>query len=486
MLFLLIHTLTPLASDSTLGGIHEWNTRAASTAPAPPALFECAMRKLSAQFATELIPASTQIAFDALELGSLCGEPSPAPLSAAELDALYPRPRRVPAAAEFHVHPRFGRDGRSGRAEDPLQTISHAVARCRSAEGERCDVLLTNGEMFHLESTVHLGTADSHTHITAATPFAPLDPRATPPVMSGGVDITADLKWSAAPSSVFPAGVLMSTIPATSAAAALNFTQLFVDSERVVRARHPNANPGGYYTTGLWAANASATGWFFRAKGWVPGEDKNASRTVFQTIRNTTKYANFTLGFDGPVSEFVPPAAYWAVENPPAGGGCKYTVPQAVIFDDSSFTSSGARTPPSKWSATGAVGAVVHAFHFAHWGDWSFEVDALTMSASNAGEGQMHFKRGTYRLNLVRNVPTRSARVYMLTYWFYSYLYLLHEQGGSKRRAEAAEEAATTGTLRMSRSSSTLKRSGSSTQNPRHMSYITTQTQRRRRCRQTM
>ena len=408
MLFLLIHTLTPLASDSTLGGIHEWNTRAASTAPAPPALFECAMRKLSAQFATELIPASTQIAFDALELGSLCGEPSPAPLSAAELDALYPRPRRVPAAAEFHVHPRFGRDGRSGRADDPLRSIAHAVARCRSAEGERCDVLLTNGEMFHLESTVHLGTADSHTHITAATPFAPLDPRATPPVMSGGVDITADLKWSAAPSSVFPAGVLMSTIPATSAAAALDFTQLFVDSERVVRARHPNANPGGYYATGRWVVNAS-TGWFPRAKGWVPGKDKAASRTVFQTIRNTTRYANFTLGFDGPVSEFVPPAAYWAVENPPAGGGCKYTVPQAVVFDDSSFTSSGARTPPSKWSATGAVGAVVHAFHHAYWGDWSFEVDALTMSASTAGEGQMHFKRGTCKLNLVQNVPTRSG-----------------------------------------------------------------------------
>ena len=43
-------------------------------------------------------------------------------------------------------------------------------------------------------------------------------------------------------------------------------------------------------------------------------------------------YGDFILGYGGPVAQFEPPAAYWAVERPPAGGGCKYEVPQAVVL----------------------------------------------------------------------------------------------------------------------------------------------------------
>ena len=354
---------------------------------AVPTDFDCAMRKLSAQYAAKLIPSSSRVAFDAFELGAMCGEPAPPPFHPTHAAAV-----RHKAGATFHVHPRDGVDGAAGSLTAPLRTIARGVARCRawrralaSNDAVRsCDVLLANDETFHLAETLHLGAADSYTRIAASTPFVRGDPRAKPPVLSGGVDITADLTWTPA-GAPFPSGVVKSVV--TGDAAQLDFTQLFVDAERVVRARHPNASPGGYYRTGLW--NTNSTGWFPRARGWTRSATKVASSTVFKTVRPTSRYSNFTLGYGGPVSEFVPPAAYWAVEKPPAGGGCKYEVPSAVEFSDGDFSDSGA-IPPSQWANGSARGALVHAFHHAYWGDWSFEVENKTCSV-------MHFARGGFQ-----------------------------------------------------------------------------------------
>ena len=351
-----------------------------------PADFDCAMRKLSAQYAAKLIPSSSKVAYDAFELGTMCGEPAPPLFHPIDAPA-----RRLASGATFHVHP-TGVDGAAGSLAAPLRTVGHGVARCRAWRRtlavddavRSCDVLLANGETFHLAETLHLGAADSYTRIAAATPFVRGDPRATPPVLSGGVDITADLKWTPA-GAPFPSGVVKSVV--TGDASELKFAQLFVDAERVVRARHPNANPGGYYTTGRW--NTNSTGWFPRARGWTRSAAKVASSTVVKTVRPTSRYSNFTLGYGGPVSEFVPPAAYWAVENPPAGGGCKYEVPSAVVFADSDFSTTGA-IPPSQWANESARGALVHAFHHAYWGDWSFEVKNKTGNV-------MHFARGGFQ-----------------------------------------------------------------------------------------
>jgi hypothetical protein len=111
---------------------------------------------------------------------------------------------------------------------------------------------------------------------------------------------------------------------------------------------------------------------------------------VHKAVRNTSRYADFVMGYGGPVREFVPPAAYWGVEKPPAGGGCKYEVPRAVEYDDAAFAAGGA-TPPSRWASSGE-GAVVHAFHHAYWGDWKFEVGAHT-----AANSTLHFARGGFQ-----------------------------------------------------------------------------------------
>jgi hypothetical protein len=64
-----------------------------------------------------------------------------------------------------------------------------------------------------------------------------------------------------------------------------------------VRARHPNANAGGYYSTGRWT---TPTGYFPSAKGWVRSPNYVADRVVLQKdVRNTTRYSDFTMGYGG-------------------------------------------------------------------------------------------------------------------------------------------------------------------------------------------
>ena len=154
-----------------------------------------------------------------------------------------------------------------------------------------------------------------------------------------------------------------------------------------VRARHPNANPGGYYTTGRWTVNH--TGYFAQAKGWTRSPNHTAEKTVIEMhVRNTSRYSNFLLGYGGPVREFNPPAAYWGVNKPPAGGGCKYEVPVAVQYDDAAFAPA---RLPSTWTSN-VSGAVVHAFHREYWGGWQFEVNGHDKDASN-----LTFSRGGFQ-----------------------------------------------------------------------------------------
>ena len=82
-------------------------------------------------------------------------------------------------------------------------------------------------------------------------------------------------------------------------------------------------------------------------------------------------------------------------KKPPAGGGCKYEVPQGVVYDDAAFTSvhpwGAGAIPPSQWAS--AEGAIVHAFHHAYWGDWKFEVSTHDNEAET-----FHFARGGYQV----------------------------------------------------------------------------------------
>jgi hypothetical protein len=291
------------------------------------------------------------------------------------------------ASGTFYVST-AGVDTNQGTQSSPFATVQHGIDACRTMRRSHraasilkfasasCSVVVSAGD-YELKDTLALGPADSNLQIRGVG-----GADGSWPVLSGGQELT-NLQWSKA-GGFFPPGVVVAALP--SAAEGLAFTQLFVDGSRAVRARHPNANPGGYYTTGRWA---TPTGWFASAKSWVRSPTYHASRVVSKKmVRNTTRYSDFMLGYDGPVRQFNPPAAYWAVENPPAGGGCKYEVPVAVVYNEDEFVGA---IPPSKWSSN-VSGAVVHAFHKSYWGSWMFEVVKHSPSTSTLSFGRGGFQ----------------------------------------------------------------------------------------------
>jgi hypothetical protein len=353
------------------------------------------MRQAAYAFAQHLMPSRGSFvdAFDAFELATMCNKTRPADegrsdwaLTAATITA---SEAVASSLSVYHVDANSGSDTNAGTSAKPFATVEKGVLACRGKLGNtvhardvsttlasQCSVMVHTGT-YYLTNTLSLTTHDSGLSIIGV-------PSASGelPTISGGVPLT-DLAWAPAGGSS-KKGVMKTKVPAGT-----SFTQLFVEGERAVRARHPNANPGGYFRTGRYS---TPTGYFAQAKGWTRSPNKKASRTVHQPgVRNTTRYSSFILGFDGPVSEFDPPAAYWAVEKPPAGGGCKYEVPVAVIYNDDSDFVAGGAVPPSTWTSN-VTGAVVHAFHRAYWGDWKFEV-----SSQDKTSGSLNFSRGGFQ-----------------------------------------------------------------------------------------
>ena len=371
-----------------------------------PLEFECGMREAAYHFGQHLAPARGTFVelFDAMQLETLCNKTRPVSTAASSraswVAAMVPghqsihgrRDRSSKTLKEFHVGA-SGSDANPGSATSPFASIERAVGACRVAKkalSYPCKVLVHAPGTYYLNQTLQLGASDTGLTIQGlSTPDGEL------PVLSGGVPLSG-MSWVAA-GGKFPAGVMKAALPAEmkfqSTGRARHFDQLFVDGARHVRARHPNANPGGTFRTGRWTT--PNTGYFPSAKAWVRSENQNASHvfdqfTNTQRIRNTSRYGDFILGYGGPVSQFDPPAAYWAVDRPPAGGGCKYEVPQGVVYEDAAFVAGGAM-PPSAWESN-TTGAIVHAFHHAYWGDWKFSVDKHDKEGAT-----LHFGRGGFQ-----------------------------------------------------------------------------------------
>ena len=294
-----------------------------------PLEFECGMREAAYRFGQHIAPARGAFVelFDAMQLATLCNKSRPSPSAPASSRVGWAAAAAAVSAAatagggvEFHVSS-AGSDTNPGTAAAPFASVERGVGACRAApKGSGCTVLVHAPGTYYLKQTLQLDAADSGLTIKGL-PTAAGDL----PVLSGGVPLSG-LSWSAA-GGKFPAGVMKAALPA--AMNGKHFDQLFVGGERAVRARHPNANPGGAYCTGRWTK--PNTGYFPSAKAWVRSASRNATRVFDQNtntvhIRNTTRYGEFILGYGGPVEQFVPAAAYWAVHTPPAGGGCKVSV----------------------------------------------------------------------------------------------------------------------------------------------------------------
>ena len=142
-----------------------------------------------------------------------------------------------------------------------------------------------------------------------------------------------------------------------------DFTSLFINNRRAVRARYPDGNPE---TTGL---HTDPTGYVPSAIKWLPPSTKEPGKEILITNPNRTGsyFPFFQIGVGGSVSVFNPPESYWGTANPAGGGGFTYRIPTGLQYSaDIDFVN---RT----WSKPST--GVVHALHCSHWGGWQFKVD---------------------------------------------------------------------------------------------------------------
>ena len=145
-----------------------------------------------------------------------------------------------------------------------------------------------------------------------------------------------------------------------------NFTSLFINGRRAVRARYPDGNPE---TMGL---HTNPTGYVPSADQWLPPKEyPDATEIdVGSPIREGVYFPQFRVGIGGPVSMFNPPVSYWGVKTPTAGN--RYEVPSGLQYPaDVGFVN---RT----WSRPET--GVVHAFHCEHWGNWQFQLSGRDSS----------------------------------------------------------------------------------------------------------
>ena len=142
-----------------------------------------------------------------------------------------------------------------------------------------------------------------------------------------------------------------------------DFTSLFINNRRAVRARYPDGNPE---TTGL---HTNPTGYVPSAVKWLPPSTKEPGQEILITNPNRTGsyFINFQIGVGGSVSVFNPPESYWGTAHPAGGAGSTYYIPTGLQY--SSNVSFIDRT----WNNP-SIG-IVHAFHGRGWGGWQFKLN---------------------------------------------------------------------------------------------------------------
>ena len=220
--------------------------------PSPPPLvpsaeFDCGMREAAYEYAKHLMPSrgAFEEMHDAFELHTRCNLSRPVVTStAASSRALWRAAidadlRRANGTARtVHVKTTGSDDNNDGSEGKPFATVARGVAACVQSGARGCSVVVSAGR-YELNSTLLLGPDASGVQILGVSGGSAGN--GAWPVLSGGTQLKG-LQWSPAGGS-FPAGVVVSDLPVD--LAGVSIKQLFVDGDRAVRARHPNANPGG-------------------------------------------------------------------------------------------------------------------------------------------------------------------------------------------------------------------------------------------------
>ena len=378
--------------------------------PSVPRDFDCEIRKLAYVYAQNLAAGprdfDVHTVYDALQLNSKCS-------------SSFARPRvhasRAPAAAArvigtssgsvtLFVDPSNGVDatGRGSEAK-PLRTLPFAVNTVRRALHQHTGPRHTNAIMLlpgthWLNETLQLDARDENLTIaSAATASSDSSGEA---ILSGGMPL-GELSWTKQHHTEGGGVVFMAELPRNTTPV---FTGLRLNSARLTRARHPNAD---IETTGL---HTDPTGWnpISSVAQWLPGVVASGPPTppisvmVRTPCRNDTPvYPYFTNAIGGvcDVVGFEPNISFWCnPRNPRDGARGVWNATGGIVFNTTmSFPPS--LFLPAAWlnqnhGVFGGLQAtetkrkqkqkqkrteIVHVWHSGgHWATMGFELDNAT------------------------------------------------------------------------------------------------------------
>ena len=345
---------------------------------------DCALKTFAAQFAGYLQPAAwphatnwTSATVQALQLPSLC--------SVSDSDIAPPpfrRPSTIPVRAlappacdwTRYVDGVNGSPSNDGSLASPWKDVVYALSqsRTRPTTLTRACIYVRGGptqpphwfgdhqeqmgRMFESQlGAIALTAADSNLTISAY--------QGEEVVFSGGVPL--DVQWSVHQKTA--AGTIMkATIPDSVAVNWDNFNELYIDNWRAIRAKYPNGDPF------LYSRLTQPTGYVDGAQSWITPDPAIVPATeihVSDPMPRSKYFPQFQIGLEGTVSDFDPPHSYWALANPPGGGGSTYVKPRGFVWNGN-FSPRAAN-----WS--NPTNGRIFAFHGSGWGSWQYEIAAV-------------------------------------------------------------------------------------------------------------
>lgn len=333
---------------------------------------DCAIRTLALEYAEYIQPTlgSYRSIFDGLELHTLCNQtpPSHVETDTTRMDRVKPNidMDKLDASSTIYVSP-SGSDSNDGSFGAPVQTIAKAIRISRSYrdDGSQYTIMLRAG-VYELKQKIALTQTDSGLVITSYPGESVL--------ISGGRTLT-NLTWTTVNTTQ---NIISTQLPSDILLSSNALNQMWVNGKRQIRARYPNGDPEvqGLHTT--------PTGYVNGAKSWIPPKTNipKATEVVVTSLNREGYFPQYQMGISGPASVFTPPTSFWALANPPGGGGATYVIPQGLTYDPATFSSHVA-----SWKKP--TEGLVHAFHNGHWGNWMFTIDHV-----NATSNTIYFGRG--------------------------------------------------------------------------------------------
>jgi hypothetical protein len=280
-----------------------------------PPSFDCKIREFALQFAhdKQLGPAGIDLAsvHAALQLGPRCGKPY-APKPTTDQGGALPLLCDTSNVCVF-VNPNHGDDVSSGTTEyQPMKTLPAALAVTRvlrrtNPVGTTLTIVLMEGTHF-LSKTLVLTSEDSHLAIRGAN--------GAMPTISGAIPL-GTLEWKphdiTGGRNIWKATIEAGVLPSN------DIPGLRLNGERVVRARHPNANPerDGLHTP-------PHTGWVptGAVESWLPGRASKPPPTppvevLVKVVNRSSAYNVYPYYYNaiGGICNglFEPNVSFWCV-----------------------------------------------------------------------------------------------------------------------------------------------------------------------------